>query len=109
MKFVHEALTRREGNLIAGYLCDLGIPAEVLGGAFQSLEGEVTNIRGILPRICVLNDSDAERARDCIAAYLAMVHGGVVGDPWLCPQCGETLEPQFLSCWQCQTANPGLG
>jgi hypothetical protein len=26
------------------------------------------------------------------------------GSPWTCPQCGETLEPQFTSCWRCGAA-----
>jgi len=23
------------------------------------------------------------------------------GEPWICPGCGEHLEAQFTSCWQC--------
>ena len=22
--------------------------------------------------------------------------------PWTCPKCGEKLEPQFTSCWNCE-------
>ena len=106
MKAIHEALNRREGNLIAGFLSDHGLPAEVLGGSFQSVEGELPNLRGTLPRVCVLDDRDAERAVELVQAYLAMVHGGTLGDPWLCPACGESLEPQFQSCWKCQTEKP---
>jgi hypothetical protein len=27
------------------------------------------------------------------------------GAPWVCPQCGEQLEPQFTSCWRCGAVN----
>jgi hypothetical protein len=27
------------------------------------------------------------------------------GAPWVCPQCGEQLEPQFTTCWRCGAAN----
>lgn len=26
------------------------------------------------------------------------------GAAWICPDCGEALEPQFTSCWRCGTA-----
>jgi hypothetical protein len=29
------------------------------------------------------------------------------GSPWTCGQCGEQLEPQFVSCWRCGAAFPG--
>jgi hypothetical protein len=28
------------------------------------------------------------------------------GDPWVCAQCGEQLEPQFMTCWRCGAAPP---
>jgi hypothetical protein len=27
------------------------------------------------------------------------------GAPWVCPQCGEELEPQFTTCWRCGAAS----
>jgi len=29
------------------------------------------------------------------------------GDPWVCSQCGEQLEPQFTTCWRCSAADSG--
>jgi hypothetical protein len=26
------------------------------------------------------------------------------GATWICPDCGEVLEPQFTSCWRCGAA-----
>lgn len=28
------------------------------------------------------------------------------GSGWVCPQCGESSESQFSSCWKCGTAKP---
>jgi hypothetical protein len=28
------------------------------------------------------------------------------GEPWICAQCGEQLEPQFTTCWRCGAAPP---
>jgi hypothetical protein len=106
MQAVFEALNRREANLVAIFLEDHGIPVEVQGGAFQSVEGELRNIRGILPKLYVLNDQDADRARQLVETYRTMLKDGPAGEPWRCPACGETLEPQFRSCWKCQTEKP---
>jgi hypothetical protein len=41
------------------------------------------------------------------AALLALKKAATAptGDPWLCPQCGEQLEPQFTTCWRCGATN----
>lgn len=28
------------------------------------------------------------------------------GKPWTCPNCGETIEPQFAVCWNCGHKRP---
>ncbi|MDR3378783.1 MAG: DUF2007 domain-containing protein [Verrucomicrobiae bacterium] len=30
--------------------------------------------------------------------------GPAEGSQWACPACGETLEPQFTTCWKCGAA-----
>jgi hypothetical protein len=32
---------------------------------------------------------------------LARADAAPAGTPWICPECGEELEPQFTSCWRC--------
>jgi hypothetical protein len=42
------------------------------------------------------------------AAALRALHNAATaptGVPWVCPQCGEELEPQFTTCWRCGAAN----
>jgi len=106
MKPVYEAINIREGNLLAAYLCDLGIPAEVRGGAHHAVRGELYSLKGMLPQVFVLEDGDEERARAAVAEYEARLRTGVEGESWTCPGCGEVLEPQFASCWKCQGDRP---
>ena len=106
MLAVYEALNLREGGLLEAFLADHGIAAELRGGAHHSVRGELCNIPGMLPQLCLLDDADADRARELIRIYVERMKKEPEGDPWRCPQCGETLEPQFVSCWQCQTERP---
>jgi hypothetical protein len=102
---VHEALNLREANMVATYLEDQGVPAEVTGGAYQAVVGELSNIRGTLPKVLV-GEEDGERAAQLVSAFLASLRNAPEGEPWTCG-CGEVLEPQFLSCWKCQAVKPG--
>lgn len=107
MKRVHEALNLREGALLATYLVEHGVPAEVRGGAHHAVRGELANIRGgFLPEIFVEDDRDAERAQTLIRDYYRLLEQAPSGEPWTCPGCGEVLEPQFQSCWNCQADKP---
>lgn len=42
------------------------------------------------------------------AALRALAAGAAspTGEPWTCAQCGEHLEPQFMTCWRCGAAPP---
>ena len=51
------------------------------------------------PQVWVVSDDDAPRALRLIAQ--AMPRDGTSGECWVCPDCGERLEPQFAQCWQC--------
>jgi hypothetical protein len=37
---------------------------------------------------------------------LAVATAAPSGEPWVCAQCGEQLEPQFMTCWRCGAAPP---
>ncbi len=106
MKAIFEALNLREGGMIATYLTDHGVPAEVRGGNHHAVRGELYNIRGLLPQVFVLEDEDAAAAEELIKAYFELIKNAPAGDPWICPSCGEVLEPQFVSCWKCQAERP---
>ena len=49
--------------------------------------------------IWLVHASDTEKAR-AIVEELEQ-RSTPSGEPWLCTECNETLEPQFTDCWQC--------
>ena len=106
MKPVFEARDLREAGMVAAYLLDRGLSAEVRGGAFSAVRPELSNVKGLQPQVCVRVDSEEARARELVAAYLDLLRKEPEGEPWVCPACGETLEPQFQSCWKCQAEKP---
>ena len=51
------------------------------------------------PELWVTDDADHERASELVRAMLA-IDMDRYGD-WTCPGCGEPIEGQFSTCWQC--------
>lgn len=49
----------------------------------------------------VQNDDDYSRAKEIIDEWEKSV--AVKHEPWICPNCKETNEGQFTSCWKCGT------
>ncbi len=66
---------------------------------------------GTAPRlraVYVLNEAQAERAREIVARYLS---GETLVDPksyrsWRCRGCNELVEGQFEVCWKCGAPKP---
>ena len=56
------------------------------------------------PELWVERPIDYERAEKLIQETLAAEE--TLGKPWTCVRCGETLEPQFESCWNCGEHRP---
>ncbi|MEI6758475.1 MAG: DUF2007 domain-containing protein [Chlorobium sp.] len=52
-----------------------------------------------LPQLWVLNDADYARACELLEAWRSLPDE--THSQWLCPDCGETIEGQFSSCWKC--------
>ncbi len=51
------------------------------------------------PEVWILNDEDYIQAKQIVHALQnTKVENGV---PWTCPDCGEAIEGQFTSCWNC--------
>ncbi len=47
-----------------------------------------------------VDDGDEQIALRALARAAAAPTGAC----WTCPQCGESLEPQFTACWRCGAA-----
>lgn len=56
------------------------------------------------PELWVQNDQDLTAAMEIKKDWQAAPTA--VGSDWVCPRCGETLEPQFSSCWKCGAGKP---
>ncbi|HWG70772.1 MAG TPA: DUF2007 domain-containing protein [Steroidobacteraceae bacterium] len=78
-----------------------GIPSELRN---QYLAGAL----GDLPMLETWPQLYVEDADEQIALHaLAQAAKAPAGASWTCETCGETLEPQFTSCWRCgSTAAP---
>jgi rubrerythrin len=48
------------------------------------------------------HDADEPRAQ----AVLEELRRPPSGPAWVCPGCGESIEPQFGACWNCGAGRP---
>lgn len=68
---------------------------EILSG----LTGEIPFAEST-PELWIQEDNDLAEAMRIKSDWQAP-SSKVAGDNWVCPDCGETSEPQFDSCWKC--------
>lgn len=106
MKQVFVAQHPAEAHLVKGVLESQGIGAEVRAEALFGTRGEAPVTPDTLPSVWVLDDSDIDRALALLRDFHAGREGIPSGEPWVCSTCGETLDPQFAACWQCDTSRP---
>ena len=104
MKKVFIARHPTEAHLVKGLLELEGIEAEVRGEALFGALGELAITADTLPSVWIQEDSQIEQAMKIVSRYEQGLASHVtIGLVWRCPKCGEMLEPQFTSCWQCGT------
>lgn len=91
-------------HLLKDMLADEGIPSTIMGTLLQSARGELPMTADTLPSLWV-GEHDAERALQVTAEFdrIRKQGPGLVAQAkaWTCPQCGEKIEGQFSSCWNC--------
>lgn len=85
-------------EVVKGLLDEAGIPSmirnEHLAMAFGVLAaGEAS------PEIWILNDEDYARAKQIVDDLRKS--DVPTAQPWICSGCGEAIEGQFTSCWNC--------
>lgn len=71
----------------------------------QSLAGAIGELPPIecWPELWIIDDDEFERAQELIDAFFKPLDKH---EPdWRC-SCGELIEGQFLSCWNCGSTNP---
>ena len=102
MRKVHTAESIIEIAHLRNVLETAGIACEVRNDRLGGVVGEIPFVE-CWPELWVRNPGDALRARGLIDAALSPVPDAQV---WVCPGCGERIEPQFTQCWRC-AATPG--
>lgn len=104
---VYSAADSVEAHFVRALLDRDGIEATVLGDVLGTALGGVPFTEETRPAVWVA-DAAAPAAQVVVDRYR---HGGAraqfAGQPsWKCPNCGETIEPQFTECWKCGASRP---
>lgn len=102
MKEVFVTHNLAEAHLVRGVLENAGIAAVVQNDILYAGLGETAS-EETLPKVCVVDDSEAERAAEIIADWRRAKPDA---PSWECPECGETIGGQFTACWECGAERP---
>lgn len=93
-----------EAGFLRGLLESAGIEVQLRSMELWGVAVEIYYSEGARPSLWV-------RERDLEAAKRVLERrdepGG--GGSWACPNCGERLEAQFTTCWQCGQARGATG
>ncbi len=95
MKRVYRAATLLQVAHARNVLLAAGIASELRNQYLAGAMGELPMIE-TWPQLYV-EDGDEQPA----LRALARAASAPAGQGWVCPDCGEQLEPQFTSCWRC--------
>jgi hypothetical protein len=98
---VFQGNTVVEAAHVRNVLESAGIACELRNDRLWSALGEIPLLEA-WPQVWVVDERDRERAR----AVLKELERGPATPAWTCPGCGEWLEGQFTSCWQCGHERP---
>ena len=96
-----------EAHLVKGLLESRGIPAEVQGDSLFGVRGAVPITPDTLPSVWVLDERQVPGALEALRDHESVGTSATTGEPWRCPNCGETVEHQFTACWNCGVDSPG--
>jgi hypothetical protein len=95
MKRVYRAATLLQVAHARNLLIAAGIESELRNQYLAGALGDLPMME-TWPQLYV-DDADELPALRALARAEAQPQGA----PWICPGCGESLEPQFTSCWRC--------
>lgn len=91
-----------EVELLKGRLEQYGIACTIRN---EALANTIGNHYG-WPELWILHDTDDTRAMQIIDAWQSAGTDSDEADIWTCLNCGERLEEQFDSCWNCGNSKP---
>jgi hypothetical protein len=104
MKHVFTATSMSaDQDFVEGLLGEAGIPCMIRNEHLAMALGELAP-SDCSPEVWILNDEDYPRAKEIVEALRnAKVETHAA---WICPGCGEAIEGQFTSCWNCGSERP---
>jgi hypothetical protein len=85
-------------EMLKGLLDEAHIPCMIRNEYLSSAMGELP-FAECSPELWIMNDEDYPRAKEMVETWRNS--GMEIPEPWVCPDCSETMEGQFTSCWQC--------
>jgi hypothetical protein len=95
-------------NAQAGLVKDLiekdGIPCVIRNDQLSTALGPVP-FTECYPELWILRDEDYPKAKEVLDGWLTPRNQ--VRESWICANCGETIEGQFISCWKCGRPKEG--
>ncbi len=102
LREVYSAADTQDAHFIMAALDEAGIDARVVGDHLQNAVGDLPFV-AIAPRVWVRSE-DFDKARAIIAArqQVGRQPNAASATEWKCAECGETNEPSFEICWNCQ-------
>jgi len=74
-----------------------GVPTFLKNQFASSVMGEVPFVE-VCPQLYILRDTDLKKARQLLSLDQPDPERA---EPWICPDCGLEIEPQFEACWNC--------
>ena len=97
MKLVYSAETVVQVAHMRNVLESVGIRCELRNYHLASALGEIPFVE-CWPQLWAVEERQHAEAERLVAAEL---NGRPRGPGWTCPECRESLEPQFTACWRC--------
>jgi hypothetical protein len=94
---VYSARNLAQAELLVRVLRSHGIHAEITDVAAGAMWNLPTKVR--------VSEDELADARELVEEFLRKGEEAA-GMPWVCPTCGEKLDPQFSECWNCETPRP---
>jgi putative signal transducing protein len=95
MKRVYRAASLLQVAHARNVLTSVGIDCELRNVYLAGAAGELPMME-TWPQLYVADDDEQPALR-----ALARAQTSQTGEPWICEECGEHLEPQFTCCWRC--------
>lgn len=93
-----------DAHFVKGLLETQNIECCVRGETLFSVRGEVPITEETAPSVWVYDTSRLAEAEAVVADYEGGLERKTKSSTWVCDSCGEELEDQFTSCWNCGAA-----